>query len=190
MSSEILPPITGNNLSVAWVRAFQHVMARGVQEITPCVVTINQDALDSTVEHNAIRKTLDEHLAALKAKHPKLQSSHTVANTIFPRSMWNPNQEDSAAKLFARFNKAWPRIKRCSQNRRGTYFRRLTAFRHRGNSEPFNQLDHIINTYRRGNHRRSALQAAIFDPALDHTNSRQLGFPCLHQVAFTPDGER
>ena len=33
------------------------------------------------------------------------------------------------------------------------------------------------------------MQAAIIDPALDHTNSQQLGFPCLHQVAFTPDGD-
>ena len=52
---------------------------------------------------------------------------------------------------------------------------------------PVNQLDHIIDTFRRGNHRRSALQVSIFDPTRDHKHCRQLGFPCLHQVAFLPE---
>ena len=47
-----------------------------------------------------------------------------------------------------------------------------------------NQLQHVIDTYKLGNHRHSALQASIFDPSRDHTNSRRRGFPCLQQVAF------
>jgi hypothetical protein len=189
MTSDIFPPICANNLSTSWALAFLHAMARGVNEITPLVVTVADIAVDSIPERQEIREALDQQILALKSKHPKLQSCHTVANTIFPHSMWNPNGEDDAARLFARFEKAWPRIKRCSQNRRGSYFRRLTAFRPVGESKPVNQLEHIVNTYRGGNHRRSALQAAIFDPALDHKNSQQLGFPCLHQIAFTPIGD-
>lgn len=181
--------ISSDNLSNAWAQAFLRVTGRGVKEITPLVVTVANINSDSIAERQEIREALDTQILELKSKHPKLQQCHTVANTIFPHSMWNPSDEDAAAKLFARFNKAWPRIKRCSQNRRGSYFRRLTAFRPAGEAEPVNQLEHIVNTYRGGNHRRSALQAAVFDPALDHTNSPLLGFPCLHQVAFTPDGD-
>lgn len=187
MTSDILT-ISSDNLSRAWAQAFLHVMGHGVKEIIPLVVTVTDIAADSISERQEIREALDKQILALKSNHPKLQPCHTVANTIFPQSMWNPSDKDDAAKLFARFEKAWPRIKRCSQNRRGSYFRRLTAFRSDGDSEAVNQLVHVINTYRGDNHRRSALQAAVFDPALDHTNSRQQGFPCLHQVAFTPDG--
>ncbi len=188
MTSEILPPITGNNLSVVWARAFQHVMARGVQEITPLVVTVNHESPDCITECKEIRAALDHNVTNLKAYHSELRRTHTVANTIFPNSMWNPNLENGAAKLFARFDKAWDRIKQCRQNRLGSYFRRMTAFRPKSDGVRVNQLEHIINTYRGGNHRRSALQAAIFDPALDHSNARRRHFPCLHQIAFTPDG--
>jgi len=188
MTSDVAS-ISSNNISSAWAQAFLKLMVLGVQEITPLVVTVSDIAPDSIAERQDIRAALDKQILAFKSMHPKLQPTHTVANTIFPHSMWNPNGKDNAAQLFTRFEKAWPRIKRCSQNRRGSYFQRLTAFRRDDVSKPVNQLQHIIDTYRGGNHRRSALQAAIFDPASDHTNSRQLGFPCLHQVAFTPVGD-
>jgi len=181
--------LTSDNISSAWALAFLHVMSRGAKDITPLVVSVEFSSRNSVAEHDEVRKALDKQILALRSKHLNLQSCHTVANTIFPQSMWNPNDDHAAVRLFTRFEKAWPRIKRCRQNRRGSYFRRLTAFRPTGESQPVNQLEHIIDTYRRGNHRRSALQAAIFDPALDHKNSPQLGFPCLHQVAFTPVDE-
>ncbi len=181
--------ISSDDLSTAWAQAFRHVMARGVRDITPLVVAVSDLGPDTIPERREIREALDRQILALKSKYPKLQPCHSVANTIFPQSMWNPAVEDDAAKLYARYEKAWPGIKRCSQNRRGSYFRRLIAFRPHGESQPVNQLEHIASTYRAGNHRRSALQAAIFDPALDHTNSPQLGFPCLHQIAFTPVGD-
>ena len=33
-----------------------------------------------------------------------------------------------------------------------------------------NQLEHIIQTWHKGNHRRTALQAGLFDPLKDHTD--------------------
>lgn len=84
-----------------------------------------------------------------------------------------------------------PTIKKADpRNRNGTYFERMIAFGSdpgESDSGKINQLEHIISTYtERGNHRRSALQASIFDPAKDHTHQRQRGFPCLHQVSFIP----
>lgn len=188
MTAEVVS-IAGDNLSSVWARTFLAVVNRGVEEIVPLVVTVTNNSADLTAEQLAIREVLDHHIVALRPKYPKLQPCSTVANTIFPHSMWNPCLKDDAQALFARFNKAWPRIKRCPQNRRGSYFRRLTAYG-RDEDHAINQLEHIMNTYRGGNHRRSALQAAIFDPSLDHTNAPLLGFPCLHQIAFTPVGNR
>ena len=180
------------DISSAWAKALLQITARGVEEISPLVVTITLD--DQTVlERSDIRNALDSCITAFKTsgreKFKKLQAVHTVANTIFPHSLWNPNAEDDATQLYDRFRKAWPRMKKCPQNRRGSYFRRLTAFRPLDSGDvPVNQLLHIVDTYKSGNHRRSALQASVFDPALDHNNSRQLGFPCLHQVSFAPVG--
>jgi hypothetical protein len=51
-------------------------------------------------------------------------------------------------------------------------------------SARFNQLQHVIETYRGGNHRGSALFAAITNPQVDHTHQLQRGFPCLQHVHF------
>jgi hypothetical protein len=56
--------------------------------------------------------------------------------------------------------------------------------------DAFNQLDQVISTYLTGNHRRSALQASVVVPRLDLNDARQLGFPCMHQVAFLPNSAR
>lgn len=184
--------LDASDISTAWAKAFLRARDNGVDSISPLVVTVN--LVDHpTPEVAEIRTALDsqtELLKATKDKCEKLQVVSTVANTIFPMSLWNPHHSDGAELLYERFEKAWPRLKKCHQNKRGSYFRRMTAFRPKKEGDkPVNQLKHIVNTYKSGNHRRSAFQASIFDPALDHTNSRQLGFPCLHQVSFAPVGD-
>jgi len=184
MGSEMFIPTT-SNLSIAWAQAFVRVMQSGVRELSPLVVTVTD--IDNEVPHESeeIRRILDGYL-----RRVGLQACDTVANTIFPQSLWNPHITNNADMLFTRFARAWIRIRRCPANYRGSYFHRLTAYCPRGVDQPINQLEHIINTYRAGNHRRSALVATIFDATRDHNHCRQLGFPCLHQVAFTPFGDR
>src|SRR5262249_6257528 len=74
--------------------------------------------------------------------------------------------------------------RRYPQNRNGLYFERMIAYG--AAEERINQLEHVIQTYRGDNHRRSALQITIFDPHSDHTNQRQRGFPCLQSVSIAP----
>lgn len=173
-----------SSLSRAWAESFLHAMGPGVTDISPLVVTIDEITDGTVVECCQIRDLLDTQLRS-RGK-PTCQ---TVASTIFPESLWNPGSPDDAEDLYRRFDAAWPEIHQCRPNRRGTYFRRLTAYCPKDGSDPVNQLKQVVSTYRAGNHRRSALQAAIFDPTLDHNDCRQLGFPCLHQVAFTPLNE-
>ena len=66
------------------------------------------------------------------------------------------------------------------------YFERLIAY----SENKINQLEYIIETYtKKGNHRRSALQASLYDPTCDATDQRQRGFPCLQQVGFSRIGK-
>jgi len=177
--------ITEKNLSRAWAKAFLETMEKGGSTRHPSVVTINlTDGED--VEDKAIRSLLD-----IELKKFGKNSCLTVANTIFPTSMWNPNIPNDDVELYKRYERTWPGIRKCPANRNGVYFRRLTAYQPKvAENEPLppavNQLKSVIDTYAGGNHRKSALQAAIFDPTRDHSNQRQKGFPCMQQVAFTP----
>lgn len=173
--------IEEDNLSVAWAKAFLHVFEWG--EIPTLTVVIRDFPEGSPVELLPIRRLLDDALGAVNMPI----SCDEVANTIFPISLWNPQAERS--QLYERYLRIMPRVLRKRRNRHGVYFQRLISFGHDSQYEGgVNQLEHIIQTWNRGNHRRSALQAAIFDPREDHSHQRQRGFPCLQQVAFAPQG--
>jgi hypothetical protein len=181
------------SLSQAWAKAFLACLEPGCDEIVPLVVTVTGFSGGLVLEDAPIRNLLDR---ALKASD--MQACGTVASTIFPRSLWNIERDRSS--LYDRYRHILPRIKKGdSRNRYGTYFERLIDYapnaadlrkkakspHDRGGQGFFNQLEHIIGTFRDGNHRRSALQASTFYPALDLTHQRQRGFPCLQHVAFS-----
>ena len=174
--------IEEDNLSVAWAKALLRVVDAG--EIAPLSVVVRGFADGEPVEVAPIRELLDNALGA----DEKALSCHEVANTIFPISLWNPQADRQ--QLYERYRRIMPRVLRDRRNRYGVYFQRLMiAYDHDVAYEGgVNQLEHIIQTWHGGNHRRSALQAAIFDPRRDHTNQRMRGFPCLQQVAFAPEG--
>lgn len=163
------------NLSRVWQCALSAAVVPHQAKLTPLVITVSGFEDGVPVETLAIRQLLDRVL-----QEHKESTTETVANTIFPQSLWNRALPREA--LFKRYRRLIPRLKKkSSSNRNGLYFQRLVAF----GDEEKNQLDFIIETYLRGNHRQSALQAAILDPKQDHTHQRQRGFPCLQQVAFT-----
>lgn len=171
--------IEEKNLSIAWGKAFLQVFKSN--EIAPLVVVIRGLNNAEPPEVPAIRSALD---SALKLDGKGL-SCHEVANTIFPIRLWNDKVEREL--LYKRYCTIFSRIRKHPANRNGVYFQRLIAFGSDKNVENgVNQLEHIIKTWHRGNHRRSALQASVVDPHRDHTNQRQRGFPCLQQVAFAP----
>ena len=174
--------VVERNLSVAWGKAFLRVFESN--EIAPLVVVIEELDNADPPEVPDIRRALDEGLRA----EGKALSCLQVANTIFPLSLWNP--ENPRSDLFDRYLKIVHRIRKHRGNRNGVYFQRLIDFGADTKAgEHVNQLEHILATWNQGNHRRSALQASLVDPRLDHTHQRQRGFPCLQQVAFAPTGD-
>ena len=131
-------PIESKNLSVAWAEAFLKLMESGCSEIKPLIVSIDGIHEGVPEEKDQIRRVLDEALARHRT------SCNTVANTIFPESLWNPARE--RALLYQRYLlHAWPRVKKCPANNRGTYFQRLIAFEN--GDAPINQLEHVITTW-------------------------------------------
>ncbi|MCW9708845.1 hypothetical protein [Fodinibius salsisoli] len=176
---------SSGNLSIAWFKAFKHINKYG--RTSPLIIRIKDIPKDiSNLEDSSVRDIFDDFL------NRKGQSSiNTVANTIFPWSLWNPKKERKV--LYKRHFRITPSIKSCNPNKFGHYFRRMIGFNTSYNDTKYsddfiNQIEHVIDTYRSGTHRHSALQIGIFDPDRDHSKSRQKGFPCLHQIAINSHG--
>jgi len=182
MSSLEPPLIEETNLSRAWGRALVHIIDHSGTEVVPLLVSLTNFPDGEPEEDSNIRRELD---SCLRTKGS--QSVHTVANTLFPRSLYRLagyNRE----RLYALFLENYDRYVALEphKNARGMYFHRLIAY----GEPPINQLEFIITQYRsRPGVRRSMFQATTFDPALDYTNAAQLAFPCMQQISFVPVSE-
>ena len=171
--------IEDESLSRAWGRAVRPMFERGgPKETAPlCVSIAGFD--DGVVREDAgVRSALDATLDDWNR-----QSCHTVANTLFPQSLWNPKAPRET--LFKRYAFSLPRlIKASTKNRHGLYFQRMVSG---GPTKHPNQLDFVIaNFLSRKGVRRSALQLGVYNPQLDLSAAAQLGFPCLQQISFAP----
>lgn len=175
--------IRSSSIDEVWVHAVQAACRSIRHEISPLVIVIDVGQNGPCSADTGVRPALDAALVASGCA-----TTETVASTVFPESLWNPS--NSRQRLFQRYMTILPTLRRYSQNRRGLYFERLINYPGTKGAVGKNQLDHIIETFTAGNHRRSALQAAVFNPLTDLNDSRQQGFPCLHQVAFAHNHER
>jgi hypothetical protein len=167
------------SISSVWERAIRTLVSPGIKELVPLVVTIDQfDGTNDPIEDATVREPLDAHLNG-----SGLQTVETVANTIFPNSLWNPTRP--ASDLYSRYKTILPRLRHASKkNRRGLYFERMITG---GPPGAENQLEFALSHFTaRAGARRSMLQLGIFQPAMDHSNAAYLGFPCLQQISFAP----
>ncbi len=169
---------SSGSLSEAWVKSFLAVKRGRHYPLITVINDIPENLND--IEDKAIQKSLNQILESNNCS-----STNTVANTIFPWSLWNQNQDRDS--LFERYLGIELALKTVSQNRRGTYFERMINYTDtQGNST--NQINKIINLWNSGTHRHSGLQIGIFDANKDHLNGPYLGFPCLHQISIDPYG--
>ena len=165
-------------VSLAWGRALQIVTRSGRKEMTPLTVAITgADTVEVLSERNDIRDELEEVLAT----HEK-QAVETVANTIFPNSLWNRNAPRT--RLYERYEAILPKLQKASRkNAHGFYFERMILS---GRDDTPNQIEFGLDAFGPGM-RRSVLQVGIFDPRKDHSMGRRRGFPCLQHLSFVPD---
>jgi hypothetical protein len=183
------------NLSLAWAEAFLALRNAPKRRLSPLTLSFSGCGNGLPDEIAAIRQAVDAALVAAE-----LQTVKTVANTIFPVSLWRWAKGDRKA-LYAMYRENLPDYvaMESSKNNRGLYFGRLIAFDmdHKTGGqldymptgkvpENGNQLEFIIQHCRPAV-RHSMFQASTFDPARDHTTLAQLPFPCLQHVTFEPD---
>ena len=184
--------IVADNLSQAWLSAFDLLMSPGVDSIEPLVVTVTGfDSDNRPSELKRVRDLINQELRSchvLRAEKNGRTPNHgpltvaATANTIFPESLWNPAANRDL--LYAKYLKVLPRLRRDPRNRRGLYFERLISYG-RG-PEGGNQLEHMLRAFEKKVKRTSAYQATIADPLTDSTKTPFLGFPCLQQIAVHP----
>lgn len=191
--------IDQQNLSLAWAAALLALKKARNQQISPLIVSFSGLSGGAIQETQSIRAPLD--LALESNGDLKV---HTVANTIFPESLWKRAKGDR--QCF--YNEYRANVQdyvalEPSKNSRGLYFNRLIDFesnpgaaKTRDKSKALsivnaaqeinNQLEFVISSCKQ-KVRRSMFQAAVFDPRRDHTHQAQLSFPCLQHLTFVPD---
>lgn len=173
--------IERSDVARAWAAAFDEMTKPGAHEIVPLIVCVTGFENNVVSEDLGVRGLLEAALAA-----QGMQSVRTVASTIFPVSLWNPDLPADA--MFGRYARLSKRLRKYRLNHNGIYFERMVDFHPKNSSTPINQLEYILATRASGNHRRSAYQISVLDPTHDHTDQPRRGFPCLQQVSISPIG--
>jgi hypothetical protein len=194
MSSAAPLLIDEQNLSVAWSRLLVHVIDHGGTEVSPLVLSISGfGGQDQIPEVRAVRDALD----AMLRGNDEFEVA-TVANTIFPQSVWRIAGGDRHA-FFEEYLETLPRYAALEPlNRDGTYFSRLIAYDVDARTgervaqpppgavpENGNQLEYVIKLFKEKKVKRdSAFQVSIFDPARDHSTLPYKVFPCMQHLTF------
>lgn len=192
--------IEDGNLSKAWGKALLTLKNTKGHFLRPLVVTVLCGADGTIHEDPEIRESLDGALQSHgNEKGKTVESVRTVANTIFPKSLWMLTKDRQA--FYAEYLRNLPRLVAWEKkkNRNGLYFARMIGFgvdpktgeqEIRGAAKYFsedgNQLEYIIQRCKRGL-RHSMFQIAIYDPWRDLRPEPRMGFPCLQHVTFSPD---
>lgn len=191
--SEPMMVIQGKNVSVAWAKAFEPLSKGADLEFAPLSLSFGGITTSEIEEDEEVRHYLDA--ALVGGDHAEVE---TVANTIFPQSLWRFAGKNRQ-KLYELYRKNLPDYVRMAptKNGRGLYFGRLMGFDMDPKTGTIpvgcddaipdgNQLEFVISHCRSGK-RRSMFQLSVFDPRRDHTASSQLGFPCLQHIQLNPD---
>ncbi len=163
--------IEAADLSTAWIEAVRHLGTQPNRQAWDLVVAIT----NSEAERPGIRA----HLESLLAER-RLQSVSTVANTVFPASLWRTSRSRNA--LYERYERILPKLRHCRGNGKGMYFERLISWPPKSTTT-WNQLEAVIQRLQselvHPNTKRFVYDLALFSPAHD---AYPVGFPCLTYV--------
>jgi hypothetical protein len=175
--------IPATTITDAWLQALGH-LHRNDRAAFDLVVAI----ADPTPEHvdPLIVDALD-HLLSTK----RFQDVTTVRNTIFPVGLARSLHDRD--KLYERYTRLLPTLRRIKANRRGIYFERLINYALIRDAKGVNQIERIIMTLQNELSRRETGQgplahvyeAQIHIPGRDN---RPMGFPCMSSLSFHLDG--
>lgn len=194
--------LAAKDVSTAWLAAVEYLNALPNRSASNLVVAID----DPTREYPAVRQSVDRYIDNRRKERRSIQRISTVANTIFPISLYRPQMQDMArAHLYTMEELGRPLSKRRNRGR-SNYFERMVNYP--STLGPVNQLERSVLRLRsmrdRGNRNAQAFEIgllapgedgavdgvhpdvanalAIYAPGLDNS---EIGFPCLSHVSVT-----
>ncbi|WP_459548558.1 thymidylate synthase family protein [Nocardia sp. X0981] len=192
--------IHAGDIGDAWLQAAQALARARGRTLVNLAVSI----ADPLREDLGIRRVLEESLADLARgngvkRPPTLHSVHTVANTIFPISMYNPGHPGAAAEFFDRAQRVGDLHER-RRNEWGTYFGRLVSYP-RADGSKVNQLEKFLDVLAEGKTWSDRYEAPLTFPGestelvgdaltadalvIGPQDRRIRGNPCLAHLSFT-----
>jgi hypothetical protein len=193
--------VNAENIGAAWLLAYQALMRAKGNQLTNLAVSIN----DPLKEDVGVRSALEHELARLRIASPDSpwHSVHTVANTIFPISLYHPDLADAASRFFMH-SIAASRTRRGRKQGWGTYIGRLVDYKG-PEGTPINQLDNILRLLRGERHWSDLYEAPLTYPGetigdaastsadlhlIGPGDRRRRGGPCLAHISLTAiDGQ-
>ena len=163
--------IDESSFQEAWLAASMHLSRTGWEAYNLVVTIGDVTAFDPTF-HNRICAFCKAH---------KLLGPKDTAYTIFPHNLYKLVK--TGDKLYFEYNRErglYPRLIRRSNNKWGTYFRRMTHYDY--GDTPINQLQNIISAINsRENIKKAAYTIIIQKPGRETV--RPMGAPCLNYIA-------
>lgn len=183
--------VHGPNVSAAWVQGLEALLDVGGEAVN---LTVAID--DPATELPAVRAEVDALIDERRRTKKGVQRVSTVANTIFPQSLYVERLgADAEAHLYEMERRSRPVTRR--RNNRGNYFERMVAWPG-PDGQTFNQLDHAITRLRRlreqGKQRGNQFEVGLASPAdeamampvaVPGRDRQTIGFPCLSHVSLS-----
>lgn len=118
--------VTGIDIGSAWLAAFRALDAR-----KGSIVNLVVDIAAPMTEDMGVRGAIEDALVGLRDNHrgfANVQSMHTVANTVFPISLYRPDTEGAASRFITNALKGEQNRSHAAHRRWGTYLGRLVAY--------------------------------------------------------------
>jgi len=188
--------VGADNIGAAWLLAYQALMRAEGHQLVNLAVSID-NPLNEDV---GIRSALEHALARLHRASPDApwHSVHTVANTIFPISLYHPELPDAASRFFMH-SIAASRARRGRRQGWGTYIGRLVDYEGRGGTR-VNQLDTMLGLLRGERQWADIYEAPLTYPCeinsdrafanadlhlIGPSDRRRRGGPCLAHISLT-----
>ena len=190
------------NIAEAWVDALGAAASFKGGITTNFVVTVTDPLADA---HAGVTGLVGKALAAAKR-----QPVETVANTLFPRSLYRNSGpswsaalkkdavqklDDSADRLYANYTGMLDTLKTDKNNARGTYFSRMITWPGKdpgGVNQLAKRVDQLRSAHKRRQNSQSAADMTLEIPGEEVTvmeyaadDNRTISFPCLVHISMT-----
>lgn len=206
MTAVIAPADT---IGQAWINTLKAVNNAGGSTVNTLTTVTRPSGEDP-----GIRATVDTLLVPGRRGNTSIQGVETVANTLFPASLyrspgfsWSPNEaareaalDDAARVLYARYAEMLPILHTANGNDRGTYFERMTNWTigNRAVNQIADRIHYLRSAHRSGKGKSNVADIAVAVEAeaevgvqvYASTDRRQYGFPCLVHIDLSVHSHR